>query len=163
MVPSEYVVSLHFGTKIRVHGYLAHDYAPEGKIRWFIYQIVDEPCNLIYVGSTVSLTNRWSQHKSKANSEASNSTGLSKHFMNGGCPNDQGRDKRTLFINLVDHLDTTREELNNAGHEPGAKCKCCVCGKLKTLEDKFMVRTGSFYNHGLNTRDEIRRKSRCNW
>ena len=83
--------------------------------------------------------------------------------MNGGCPNDQGRDKRTLFINLVDHLDTTREELNNAGHEPGAKCKCHVCGKHKTLEDKFMVRTGSFYNHGLNTCDEIRRKSRCNW
>ena len=49
------------------------------------------------------------------------------------------------------------------GHEPGAKCKCHVCGKHKTLEDKFMVRTGSFYNHGLNTRDEIRRKSRCNW
>ena len=148
------VVSLHFGTKIRIHGYLSHDYRPEGKIRWYIYQIVDEPCKLVYVGSTQSPTSRWSQHKSKANSMTSNSTGLSKHFKDGGCPNDSGRDKKTLFFTLVDHLDTTQEELDSAGHEAGPKCKCKVCEKLKVLEDKFMVRTGSLYNHGLNTRDE---------
>ena len=83
--------------------------------------------------------------------------------MNGGCPNDLGRDKITLSFSLVDHLDTTQDELDKAGHEPGAKCKCRICGKLKILEDKFMIRTGSFYNQGLNTRDEIRRKSRCSW
>ena len=138
-------------------------YKPDGKIRWFIYQIVDKPCNLVYVGSTQSPTSRWSQHKSKANSMVSNSTGLSKHFMNGGCPNDLGREKTTLSFSLVDYLDTSQDELDRAGHEPGPKCKCGICATLKTLEDKFIIRTGSFYNQGLNTRDEIRRKSRCSW
>ena len=66
MVPTDHVVSFHFGTKIKIHGSLSHDWAPPGKIRWYIYQIVDEPCHLIYVGSTISPTSRFSSHKSQA-------------------------------------------------------------------------------------------------
>ena len=101
--------------------------------------------------------------KSQANSMSSNSSGLAKHFKDGGCPNDPGREKENLVFTLVDHLDTTQEELDRAGHIGGTKCKCTVCAKLKTLEDQFILKTGSFYNHGLNSRDEIRKKSRCQW
>ena len=147
-----------FETKIRIHGNLAHDSAPPGKIR-----IVDKPCQLVYVGSTISPTSRFSSHKSQCNSMTSKSSGLAKHFIDGRCPNDPGREKENLVFTLVDHLDTTQDELETAGHVGGTKCKCRICGKLKTLEDKFILKTGSFYNHGLNTRDEIRQKSRCQW
>ena len=133
------------------------------KCWWYIYQIVDEPCHLIYVGSTISPTSRFSSHKSQANSMTSKSSGLAKHFKDGGCPNDPGREKENLTFTLVDHLDTTQEELDAANHTGGVQCKCTICGKLKTLEDKFIVKTGSFYTHGLNSRDEIRKKSRCQW
>ena len=83
--------------------------------------------------------------------------------MNGGCPNDEGREKQTLSVTLVDHLDTTETELQEAGHVSGPKCVCLICGKLKQLEDKFMMKTGSFYDHGLNSRCEIKRKARCSW
>ena len=63
--------------------------------------------------------------------------GLAKHFKDGGCPNDPGREKENLTFTLVDHLDTTQEELDAANHTGGVQCKCTICGKLKTLEDKF--------------------------
>ena len=83
--------------------------------------------------------------------------------MDGGCPNDEGREKITLEVTLVDYLDTTDEELDAAGHIGGPKCVCAVCDALKQLEDKFILRTGSFYTHGLNSRNEIARKFRCSW
>ena len=100
-----------------------------------------------------------------ANSMTSESSGLAKHFKDGGCPkpNEPGREKENLTVTLVDHLDTTQEEIDAANHTGGVQCKCTICGKLKTLEDKFIVKTGSFYTHGLNSRDEIRKKSRCQW
>ena len=163
MIPVDHIESFHFGTKIKIRGHLAHDYSPPGMIRWFIYQIVDVPCHLIYVGSSTLPTSRFATHKSTCNSESSKSTGLSKHFMNGGCPNDEGREKSTLVVTLVDHLDTTQAELREAGHVSGPKCVCLICDKLKQLEDKFIMKTGSFYNHGLNSRCEIKRKARCSW
>ena len=93
----------------------------------------------------------------------SKSSGLAKHFMNGGCPNDPGREKQNLVFTLVDHMDTSQEELDTAGHIGGTKCKCNICAKLKTLEDKFILKMGSFYSHGLNSHDEIRKKSRCQY
>ena len=31
------IESYHFNTKYKIHGYLAHDWAPQGMIRWYIY------------------------------------------------------------------------------------------------------------------------------
>ena len=83
--------------------------------------------------------------------------------MNGGCPNDLGRDKDTLTLYLVDHLDTTEEELRLAGHTRGPQCMCSLCQQLKQLEDNFILKSGTFYTHGLNTRDQVKNKARCRW
>ena len=64
MTETETVDSFHFGTKIKIRGHLRHDYAPPGKIRWFIYQIVDNPCHLIYTGSSQLPAKRFLSHKS---------------------------------------------------------------------------------------------------
>ena len=41
---------------------------------------------------------------------------------------------------------------------------CKECGKLKDLEDRHIMRVGSFYgNSGLNQRNEVKRKTRCQW
>ena len=92
----------------------------------------------------------------------SNSTGLSKHFKTG-CPNDMGQEKSTLDFTLVDFYDTSQEKLHLAKHESGAKCRCVECGNLKAIEDRWIVNLGSLYEHGLNSRDEMKSKSRCNW
>ena len=155
--------SIHFGTKIKIRGHLRHDFAPPDKLRWCIYQIKDIPCNLLYTGNTIRPQARFATHKSSCNSEKSNSKGLSKHFVNGGCPFDRRKEKTTLKFTLVDFLDTTEEELRTAGHVSGPKCTCSVCDNLKKLEDKFILRTGSFYSQGFNSRNEITRKVRCSW
>ena len=64
---------------------------------------------------------------------------------------------------LVDHLDTSREELEREGHTSGATCKCRVCLKLKELEDKFILKSGTFYGNGLNSRNELENKTRSCW
>ena len=104
-------------------------------------------------------------HKSTCNINSSKSTGLSKHFTHGqGCPNDPGRQKETLNFVLIDHYDTTRVKLEAAKHENGAKFRCQECSNLKDLEDQNILNLGTFYgNSGLNTRDEIISKTRCNW
>ena len=93
------------------------------------------------------------------------STGLSKHFTNGdGCPFDRGKMKETLNITLIDFYDTTEEKLLKAKHDKGAKCRCQECSNLKDLEDKQILKLGTFYgSSGLNTRDEIISKTRGNW
>ena len=164
MLPREFVESYHFGTKIRIHGHLSHDFVPEGDgVRWYIYQIEDVPCHKIYVGSTTSPLLRWANHKATANSEKSKSTGLSKHFIDGGCPNDTGRNKNTLRFTLVDYLDTSLSKLQLVGHVAGAKCRCSECEALKRLEDRFILKTGSFYTDGLNAHDQIKSKCRGNF
>ena len=114
------------------------------------------------VGSTTNPTARWSTHKSTCNLRKSNSTGLSKHFK-AGCPNDMGLQKSTLDFTLVDFYDTSQEKLLLANHESGAKCRCVECGHLKAIEDRWIINLGTFYEHGLNSRDEIKNKSRYNW
>ena len=93
------------------------------------------------------------------NSGKSKATGLAEHFINDGCPHDPGRQKQTLNFTLVDHMDTSADKLAAAGHTGGA-CDCSECYKLKVLEDKFIMRIGSLYTNGLNTREEIQRKTR---
>ena len=84
--------------------------------------------------------------------------------MNGGCPNDMTREKETLSFTLIDHIDVSLEDLLKAGHVPGPKCRCRECSRLKDLEDQWILRMGTFYGEGgLNERDEIQSKTRCNW
>ena len=157
MVETNFVESDYFNQKFRIHGHLAHDYSLENLHRWFIYLIEDIPCKKSIVGSTTQPTKRWSNHKSSCNNGPSNSTGLSKHFtMKEGCPNDTGREKNTLRYTLIDHIDVSDETLQEVGHVKGPKCRCSECGRLKDLEDRWILKLGTFYGEGaLNTRDEI--------
>ena len=76
--------------------------------------------------------------------------------MNGGCPNDPGKGKETLNFALIDFIDVSEEELRQAGHEKGAKCRCNQCARLKDLEDQWILKMGTFYGDGgLNERDEV--------
>ena len=142
---------------------MAHDKAPIGKVRWFIYSICDLPCNKIIVGSTQDPKLRWANYKSTCNLKKSNATGLCKHFKDG-CPNDTGVDKSTLDFTLINFFDTTREQLIKEKHVSGAKCKCSECEKLKELENSWILKVGSFYgSSGLSSRNEIKRKTRSKW
>ena len=79
-----------------------------------------------------------------------------------GCPNDLGRDKMTLDFTLIDYYDTSNEKLILAEHEPG-QCRCPEYDKLNSLEDKLILKLGTFYGSGMNSRDEVISKSRFNW
>ena len=77
-----------------------------------------------------------------------------------------GRTKSTLDFTLLDFYDTTQEKLVNARHEPGPKCRCKECERLKSLEDSWIVKLGTFQEngpHGLNSRNELKSRSRHNW
>ena len=64
----------------------------------------------------------------------------------------------------MDYVDTSVEQLDIAGHQGGAKCRCSECLRLKTQEDKWICRLGTFYgSNGLNTRDEVKARSRINF
>ena len=70
----------------------------------------------------------------------------------------------TLSFSFLDFYDTTGEKLLVAGHVPGPKCCCKECNNLKDLEDRWILKMGSFYGiSGLNSRDEIKNKTRCTW
>ena len=165
MRETNFISSQFYKQKFRIHGNLAHDQAPDNMRRWFVYAIEDQPCKKTIVGSTSNPTQRWRNHKSSCNNGPSLSTGLAKHFtLNGGCPNDTGREKNTLNFTLIDHMDVTEDELDKAGHVAGPKCRCNQCEKLKNIEDKWILRMATFYGEGpLNTRDEIQSKTRYNW
>ena len=166
MKETTFIESYYFKTKFKVHGYLAHDWAPDNKIRWYIYTIQDVPCGKLYCGSTQSPVARFSVHRSTCNNphkQRHGGTGLCKHFRDG-CPNDDGRDKNNLRFTLIDYHDTTLEKLASANHVKGPQCKCTECGKLKSLEDFHIMRLGTvFGTSALNSRDEIRNKARCSW
>ena len=67
MKETSVIESLYFSKQHRIHGHLAHDTIPEGKIRWYIYAIQDLPCRKIIVGSTQNPVKRWATHKSDCN------------------------------------------------------------------------------------------------
>ena len=117
------------------------------------------PCRKQIVGSTQDPTKRWRNYKSTCNSESSNSTGLASHFMDG-CPFDTGKEKSTLDITLIDYYDTTQENLQKAKHMPGPYCQCKECTNLKHLEDRWILKMGTFYGtSGLNSRDDAKSKA----
>ena len=69
-----------------------------------------------------------------------------------------------LTWTLVDHVDTSEGRLATAGHQGGAKCRCEECLRLKSTEDKWICRLGAFHGpSGLNSRDEIKARSRVNF
>ena len=80
------------------------------------------------------------------------------------CPNDDGKRKLNLSVTLLDYYDTTKEKLEKAKHEPGPQCRCDECQNLKDLEDKWIMKMGSFYGKSvLNKRDEVKAKTRSQW
>ena len=69
-----------------------------------------------------------------------------------------------LNYTLIDFIDVTQEGLERVGHVKGPKCRCSECGRLKDLEDRWILKMGTFYGEGaLNSRDEIQSKTRYNW
>ena len=78
----------------------------------------------------------WASTKKACLYQNNTNTGLYKHFANG-CPA-HTRDLSHLRWTLVDYVDTSTDQLNIAGHESGAKCRCSECLKLKQQEDKWV-------------------------
>ena len=157
IIVTDHFLNKHENQKHRIHGHLRHDYAPEGKIRWFIYIILDTSCLMHYVGSTSKLLPRWANHKHEINTKDPQncSTALSRHFISG-CPGDISKKKEHLKIILVDYHDTTIEKLMACGHKDGPGCKCEECITLKTIEVDSMLQTNSIsIQYGLNSMDEV--------
>ena len=159
-----FVESMFFNKKFAIHGRLVHiKPSVKPKLRWFIYLMEDLGCRLQYVGSTTDICARWAATKSACNKANSNSTGLYKHFQEG-CPSDSGQEKDNIRLTLLDFLDTTVEKLVSAGHISGPQCRCTECNKLKRIEDKWILRLGTFHGgSGLNSRDEVVGKVRGNF
>ena len=107
------------------------------------------------------MTHQWANTKLQCNSRKSNGTGLEEHFK-VGCPNDTGAKKSHISITLLDHMDITHEEIFKFKHKNSPGFQCDLCHKLKEKEDKWICRMGTLHlPHGLNSRDEIKKKSRC--
>ena len=97
-----------------------------------------------------------------ATPETKDNTGRYKHYMNG-CPNDD-RAQENLRFTLLDSIVTSLQKLEAAKHEAGPKCRCSECLRLKSTEDKWICRLGTFFGQtGLNSRDEIKGKVRCTY
>ena len=165
MVETSYIHSTYFNRKFAIHGRNVHLPASQRKKHtWFVYVVQDIPCGLTYVGSTVDPCSRWSQTKKACLDKNSNNTGLYKHFQEGCPAGNGGGDLRHLRWTLSDHIVTSEEQLTRAGRVGGAKCRCTECIRLKSNEDKWICRLGTFYGSGgLNTRDEIKARSRVNY
>ena len=165
MLETSYVTSYHFRRNHAIHGRNIHlPYGQRNKMRWFIYLVHDTSCHLLYVGSTNDVCRRWSNTKSACLGRKMENTGLYKHFMQG-CPKhlETGNVKHLTWT-LVDHIDTSPEQLEDAGHSGGVGCRCSECQRLKDTEDKWICRLGTFNPpNGLNTRDEIKTRSRVNF
>ena len=156
MRETDHVESFYYEKKFAIHGHLTHLKASQRpKLRWFIYLLEDLGCGKQYIGSTTDVCSRWASTKSACNKMNSNSTGLYRHFQEG-CPSDTGPSKNHIRITLVDFLDTTEQLLDQAGHIGGPQCRCNQCDRLKRIEDKWIMRMGTFFgDSGLNSRDEI--------
>ena len=134
------------------------------KYKWFVYVVEDKACSLTYVGSTVDVFSRWAQTKKACLDRNSINTGLYRHFRDGCPAHAPGGTLRHLVWTLVDHIVVSEEQLLAAGHQGGPQCCCSECLRLKKEEDKWICRLGSFYGGGgLNTRDEIKARSRVNF
>ena len=164
MVETKSVMSKHFKVKHSISGHNVHLAATqEPKLRWFIYLEEDTLYHLQYVRSTSSMTHRWANTKKMCNDKSSRGTGLEEHFKLG-CSNNTGVKKSHINISLLEHMDVSHEDLVKADHRNSPGCQCDQCKKLKEKEDKWICRMGTLHKpHGLNSRDEIKSKSRCTY
>ena len=165
MEETSFVTSYYYGRKFAIHGRNIHLPASQkGKYTWFVYLCQDNVCQLQYVGSTTDACSRWSSTKSACLGRNKSNTGLYKHFMEG-CPEHlQTGNVQHLVWTLIDFIETSEERLNEVGHTGGVSCRCSECQRLKNQEDKWICRLGTFFApHGLNTRDEIKARSRINF
>ena len=90
-------------------------------------------------------------------------TGLEKHFK-GGCSQHQGPALESVRVTLLETFETSKEKIANSKHKAGEGCRCSECEKLKSLEDKWICRLGTFHGRfGLNERDEMKRKTRVGY
>ena len=125
---------------------------------------MDTLYNLCVNYSTVDVCSRWAQTKKACLDRNSINTGLYRHFRDGCPAHAPGGTLSHLVWTLVDHIVVSEEQLLAVGHQGGPKCRCCKCLRLKKEEDKWICRLGSFYGGGgLNTRDEIKARSRVNF
>ena len=163
MLERRNVLSSHFNVKHVIAGHNVHLPATQdNKLRWFIYmeECVHPEGIFQYIGSTTSMTDRWANTKSKINSNKKPGTGLETHYKEG-CSQNLGPDLASVRVTLLEHMDTTHENLLKSKHKPGPGCRCAECGKLKSMEDKWIFRMGTYHGvHGLNDRNEITNKVR---
>ena len=165
MEETSYVTSLYFKRKFAIHGRNIHLPASmKKKLTWFVYLVNDNVCHLQYVGSTTDPCSRWSGTKGACQGRKLTNTGLYKHFSDGCNEHIRTGNVRHLTWTLVDFMKTSEERLNDAGHKGGVACRCSECQRLKDIEDKWICRLGTFNPpHGLNSRDEIKARSRVNF
>ena len=164
MIERDHVYSEFRKCNFAIHGSNIHMKATElHPFTWFAYLLECVPCHAQYVGSTSNPTARFKNHKSNAHRKNSTSSGMAKHFSNK-CPNDENDPQmRQLRITLIDYMNTSHVKLQTTGHESGPQCRCDECGKLKILEDKWIMRLGTYEGKGLNDRNEIKSKCRGKW
>ena len=165
MIETSFVTSYYFNRRFAIHGRNVHlPSSMKNKTTWFVYLAHDTHCQLLYVGSTTDVCSRWSNTKSACLNRNKSNTGLYKHFQQG-CPEHiTSGNVKHLTWTLLDHYNTTQERLSAADHIGGPSCICRECQNLKDVEDKWICRLGSFHPpHGLNTRDEIKARSRVNY
>ena len=130
----------------------------------YIFMYIFTACNLLYIGSTTDICKRWASTKKACLDGDSVGTGMYKHFKSGCPAGTGGGELNQLKWTILDHFDTTLENLTKVGHQGGPQCRCSDCQRLKTVEDKWICRMGSFYgDSGLNTRDEVKSRSRVNF
>ena len=164
MVERDHVYSEFRKHKFAIHGRNVHLPATvKQPTLWFIYLLECIPCHAQYVGSTKNVASRFKNHKSNAHLKNSTSSGMAKHFSDI-CPNDDNDpQKPQLKITLIDFMHTSNMKLQTANHVPGPQCRCIECGKLKDLEDKWIMRLGTYEGMVLNDRNEIKSKCRGQW
>ena len=165
MEETSFVTSFYFNRRFAIHGRNVHLPASmKKKLTWFVYLATDTACLLQYVGSTMDACSRFSSTKNACLNRKSTNTGLYKHFAEG-CPTALlNGDVRHLTWTLIDFMVTSEEKLADASHGGGVACRCSECQRLKDIEDKWICRLGTFNPpNGLNTRDEIKTRSRVNF
>ena len=163
MLERTQVKSSHFGVKHAIAGHNIHPPATQpDKLRWFVYmeECVHPEGVFQYIGSTTSMTERWANTKSRINGNKKPGTGLETHYKEG-CSQNLGPDLASVRVTLLEHMDTNHGRLASAEHQAGPGCRCTECGKLKSLEDKWICRMGTYHGvFGLNERNEITSKAR---
>ena len=144
---------------IRVHN--VHLQAIQNlKLRWFVYLEEDISCELQYVGSTQSMPQIWANTKKIAMIESPVEQDLRATLKLASLVT-MVKTIPTLKLHCWNTCMLQRSNCENI-HNNSPGCRCAICEKLKSWEDKWTCCMGTMHHpHGLNARDEIIIKSRC--